>query len=152
MMTDMKRAIVTGAAGAIGGGARQRLLHDEYRVVGVDRDDAAGERLVKELDGGDRFRFVSADVSSEPDVERYVEVAKNQLGGVDAFFNNAGVEGAVIPITDYPTDAFDHVMAVNLRGTFLGLKHVMRAMASTGGAIVNTSSIAGLVAVGGMSA
>src|SRR5690349_11821491 len=83
MVTALKRAIVTGAAGVIGSAACRRLLHDEYRVVGIDHDEAAGDRLVKELDAGDRFCFVSADVSSEPDVERYVEVAKNQLGGVD---------------------------------------------------------------------
>jgi NAD(P)-dependent dehydrogenase (short-subunit alcohol dehydrogenase family) len=75
------------------------------------------------------------------------------LGGIDAFFNNAGIEGAVAPTTAYPTDTFDKVISVNLRGVFLGLKYVMAAMeANGGGAIVNTASIAGLVGVGGVSA
>jgi NAD(P)-dependent dehydrogenase (short-subunit alcohol dehydrogenase family) len=148
----MKRAIVTGAAGVIGRSACQRLLRDDYQVVGVDRDKDAGDRLAKEYDAGDRFWFVPADVTSEHDVERYVTVAKDQLGGIDAFFNNAGVEGSVNPIAQYPTDSFDDVIAVNVRGVFLGLKYVMQAMASSGGAIVNTSSVAGLVGVGGISA
>ena len=146
-------AVVTGAAGNIGEACCRRLLEDGYRVFGVDLDAAAGDRLVKELDAGDAFRFCSADVSSEGDVEAYVHEAVKQFGGIDAFFNNAGVEGAVSPIPTYPVETFDKLMSVNLRGVFLGLKYVMSVMGDHGGgAIVNTASIAGLVGVGGMSA
>ena len=73
------------------------------------------------------------------------------FGGIDAFFNNAGVEGLVAPIVSYPVDAFDRVIAVNLRGVFLGLKYVMAAMAQGGGgSIVNTASVAGLIGSPGL--
>src|SRR5215208_4756787 len=114
MMEQAKCAIVTGAAGNIGEACCRRLL-----------DAAAGDRLDKELDGGDAFRFWSADVSSESDVEAYVHEVVEQFGGIDAFFNNAGVEGAVSPIPTYPVETFDKLISVNLRGVFLGLKHVM---------------------------
>jgi len=75
------------------------------------------------------------------------------MGGVGAFFNNAGIEGTITPLTEQPVDAFDKVVAVNLRGVFLGLKHVMRHMAASGGgSIVNTASVAGLIGMGGLGA
>jgi NAD(P)-dependent dehydrogenase (short-subunit alcohol dehydrogenase family) len=147
------RAVVTGASGKIGEACCRRLLADGYRVVGVDIDAEAGERLAAGLDAGERFAYHAADVRSEAQVEGYVDAAVERMGGIDAFFNNAGVEGRVAPISAYPTDAFDELLSVNLRGVFLGLKYVMPAMqAGGGGAIVNTASIAGLVGVGGLSA
>ena len=70
-------------------------------------------------------------------------------GRVDLFANNAGVEGPVAPVTDYPDAAFDHVIAVNVRGVFLGLKHVLPRM-ERGGAVVNTASTAGLIGAAGL--
>jgi len=151
-MEQAKCAVVTGAAGTIGEASCRRLLEDGYRGLGVDRDATAADRLVKELDAGDAFRFCTADVSSERDVEDYVHEAVEQFDHIDAFFNNAGVEGAVSPIPTYPVDTFDQLISVNLRGVFLGLKHVMSVMGARGGAIVNTASIAGLVGFSGMSA
>jgi NAD(P)-dependent dehydrogenase (short-subunit alcohol dehydrogenase family) len=84
-------------------------------------------------------------------VEAYVQTAVREFGGIDGFFNNAGVEGVVAPMTSYPTDVFDQVVAVNLRGVFLGLKHVMAVMSQAGrGSIVNTASVAGLVGTAGI--
>ena len=75
----------------------------------------------------------------------YVAAALDAHGKVDALFNNAGVEGPVAPLVDYPTDDFDRVMAVNVRGVWLGLKHAGPAIAASGGgAIVNTASMAGV--------
>ena len=153
MVEQANRAVVTGACGNIGQACCRRLIVGGYQVLGVDLDPGAGDRLAKELDAGDDFRFCSADVSSENDVEAYVREAVEQFGGIDAFFNNAGVEGTVSPTTTYPTETFDKVLSVNVRGVFLGLKYVMALMgANGGGAIVNTGSIAGLVGVGGVSA
>ena len=153
MVEQAKRAVVTGAAGNIGQACCRRLIGGGYQVLGVDLDPGAGDRLAKELDAGDQFRFYAADVTSENEVEAYAREAVEQFGGVDAFFNNAGIEGAASPTTTYPTETFDKVLSVNVRGVFLGLKYVMDVMgANGGGAIVNTGSIAGLVGVGGFSA
>ena len=84
-------------------------------------------------------------------MESYVEAARERFGGIDCFFNNAGIEGLVTPLTEYPQDDFDRVLGVNVRGVWLGLKHVGAAMREQdrGGAIVNSSSVAGLGGVPG---
>jgi NAD(P)-dependent dehydrogenase (short-subunit alcohol dehydrogenase family) len=84
-----------------------------------------------------------ADVTQAADVEAYVDDVLREHGRIDAFFNNAGSEGPVAPLAEYPIDAFDQVIAVNLRGVFLGLRFVLPAMQRQGsGAIVNTGSLA----------
>jgi NAD(P)-dependent dehydrogenase (short-subunit alcohol dehydrogenase family) len=96
---------------------------------------------------------VAADVSDATQVEAYVRRAMEAFGRIDVFFNNAGIEGAVGPIVDYPVEMFDKVMAVNVRGVFLGLKYVIPAMAKGGGgSIVITSSLGGLRGVPKLSA
>ena len=88
---------------------------------------------------------VAADVTDPAQVEAYVQATLARHGRLDVFFNNAGIEGAVAPIVDYPLEVFDKVMAVNVRGVFLGLKYVIPAMAKGGGgSIVITSSLGGL--------
>ena len=152
-MADARGIVVTGAAGHIGAACCRRLLDAGHRLVAVDLDEAAGKALVDNLDGGDRVTFVTADVTDEDAVAGYVAAATDRLGKIDGFFNNAGIEGTVAPIPAYPTEVFDRVVAVNLRGVFLGLKHVMGAMAGTGGGvIVNTASVAGLIGNAGISA
>ncbi|MDP7548239.1 MAG: SDR family oxidoreductase, partial [Alphaproteobacteria bacterium] len=85
--------------------------------------------------------------------QAYVAAAVEQFGGVDIALLNAGIEGRVTPIAEYAEEMFDKVMAVNVRGVFLGLKYVMPAMGTRGGgSIVITSSTAGIRATGGMSA
>jgi len=101
----------------------------------VERVEAAGGQAIA----------VEADVSLATDVQRYVELAKQQCGGVDCFFNNAGIEGWVGPSTEYPEDVFDKVLAVNVKGVWLGMKYVVPALRERGGgSIVNTASVAGL--------
>ena len=154
LMSDAQGIVVTGAAGEIGTACCRRLLEAGHRLVAVDLDEAAGKTLLEALDGGDRITFVAADVTDEDAVAGYAAEATARLGRIDGFFNNAGVEGAVAPIPAYPTDVFDRVLAVNVRGVFLGLKYVMAAMAADGGggAIVNTASVAGLIGNPGISA
>ena len=78
-------------------------------------------------------------------MERYTALAARRFGGIDCLFNNAGIEGVVRPLTEYPEDVFDRVIAVNLKGVWLGMKHVAPVMRERGGgAIVNTASTAGL--------
>jgi 3alpha(or 20beta)-hydroxysteroid dehydrogenase len=151
MVDRSKRAIVTGAGGVIGKACCRQLLEDGYRVLAVDIDKEAGAALLDELGGGDSLVFESADVTNEADVEGYVRRAFDLGDGIDGFFNNAGIEGTVAPIVSMPVEIFDNVVAVNLRGVFLGLKHVMPAMAAGGGgSVVNTASVAGLVGAPGI--
>jgi NAD(P)-dependent dehydrogenase (short-subunit alcohol dehydrogenase family) len=88
---------------------------------------------------------VEADVTQAADVRRYVAAARDRFGGIDVFFNNAGILGAISPLVDYPEETFDRVMAVNVKSVWLGLKLVgPELIARGGGAIVNTASEAGL--------
>jgi NAD(P)-dependent dehydrogenase (short-subunit alcohol dehydrogenase family) len=140
---DGQVGIVTGGAGGLGKALATRLLADGARVVLVDRDEVALERAAEELGS---VTTIAADVTEERDVVHYVRRTVTEHGRVDLFFNNAGVEGQMGRIVDTEVAEFDRVLAVNVRGVFLGLREVLRAMEfqQTGGAIVNTASIAGL--------
>jgi len=146
-----KRAVITGAAGGIGEVVAQRFADEGARLVLVDVDQAKVNELAARL-GSDIAHAVAADVSNEEAVRGYVETAVRTLGGIDVFLNNAGIEGHVAPTPDYPTDMFDQVMAVNVRGAFLGMKYVMPHMKANGGSIVITSSVAGQMGTPGISA
>jgi NAD(P)-dependent dehydrogenase (short-subunit alcohol dehydrogenase family) len=140
---DGRTAIVTGAAGDIGQAVVRRLAACGTAVLAVDVD---GDRLAATF-GPERatIRTHVADVSDGAAVRGYVDAALELgTGGIDAFFNNAGIEGPVASIVDYPEDDFDRVCAVNQRGIFLGLRYVAPHMPK-GGAIVNTSSTGGLI-------
>ena len=141
-----KVAIVTGAAGGIGRAAAVRLAAEGARVVAVDLPASDLDGTVHAVaDAGGEAIAAPADVTRRADHERYAREAVERFGGIDAFFNNAGIEGAVAPLAEYPEDVFDRVMAVNVKGVWLGLRAVIGAMrARGGGAIVNTASTAGL--------
>jgi NAD(P)-dependent dehydrogenase (short-subunit alcohol dehydrogenase family) len=139
-----KVAVITGGAGGIGRATGRLFAEAGARVLLVDLDEAALERAVREI-GGDRVSGAVADVTQADQVQRYVRTAIERYGGLDVFFANAGIEGAVAPITDYPDEVFDQVIAVNVRGVWLGLKHAMAEMQRRGGgSIIITSSIAGV--------
>lgn len=145
---DGRVALVTGAAGEIGSATAALLASRGARVVAADLAGADWSRLRAAVPGA---QVVHADMTDEASVAAMVAAALADGGRIDAFFNNAGVEGPIAPIADYPADDFRRVMAVNVEGVFLGLKHVMPAMLAAGaGAIVNTSSVAGLGGAPGM--
>ena len=143
-------AIVTGGAGGIGSAVARRLLQDGARVALVDRDAALLEKA-REL--GSVLTIV-ADVSQAEDVAAYVGRTLEHFGRIDLLFNNAGIEGRVANIVDSDVADFDKVMAVNVRGVYLGLREVLRVLQrqGDGGAIVNTASIAGLRGAAGIAA
>jgi NAD(P)-dependent dehydrogenase (short-subunit alcohol dehydrogenase family) len=87
----------------------------------------------------------------QKDVERYVTETINLFGKIDVFFNNAGIEGSVKPITEYPEDVFDKVISVNVKGNWLGNKYVLPHMVD-GGSIIMTSSVAGISGFANLSA
>jgi NAD(P)-dependent dehydrogenase (short-subunit alcohol dehydrogenase family) len=138
-------AIVTGAAGGIGRATCVALGSRGARVVAVDRDEAGlGATADAVEEAGGVVSTTVADVRRGEDVRGYVSHAREQFGGsIDAFFNNAGIEGRLEPITECSEENFDAVIAVNLRGVFLGLRHVLPVMVEQGsGAVVSTASIA----------
>ena len=148
---DGRTAIVTGAGGEIGRSLSLRLARDGARVLAVDRDPGGLDATVAAIEEeGGTARGHVADVTDAEAVAAYAEAgARLGEGRIDLFANNAGVEGPVAPVTDYPDAAFDHVIAVNVRGVFLGLKHVLPRM-ERGGAVVNTASTAGLIGAAGL--
>lgn len=143
-----KIAIVTGGAMGIGE-AHCRLLADEgANVVICDISDDVGNALADEIGA----TYLHLDVSDEENWTRVVDEVTNTLGNIDILVNNAGI-GASTPIATASTADWDRVIAVNLTGTFFGMRAVAASMkAAGGGAIVNTSSVAGLVGTGGISA
>jgi NAD(P)-dependent dehydrogenase (short-subunit alcohol dehydrogenase family) len=116
-------------------------------VLAVDRDEGNGRGTVDLVAGaGGTARFVRANVTRADDVQAYVAAAMVAWGRIDIFMNNAGWQGPVGPLVDCPDDAFDAVMAVNVRGVFLGLKHVLPVMTGQKrGAVVNTASLGSVV-------
>lgn len=142
-----KVVVITGAANGIGRAAALRFASEGARVVAVDiQPEPLAETLalVGEADG--TAIGVQADVSRAADFARVANEATAHFGGVDCFFNNAGIEGPVTPFLDYPEEMFDRVLAVNVKGVWLGIRAFAPLMrARGGGAIVNTASIAGLI-------
>jgi NAD(P)-dependent dehydrogenase (short-subunit alcohol dehydrogenase family) len=143
---DGKVAVVTGAAGIIGTAAMRLLAERGARIVAVDRKERELQAAIRELPEAAEALAVPADVSSEDEVADYVRAAVEKFGTIDAFYNNAGIEGDIAPITKYPLETFRRVLDVNVVGVFLGLKHVLPVMLKQNrGSIINTASIAGLI-------
>jgi NAD(P)-dependent dehydrogenase (short-subunit alcohol dehydrogenase family) len=144
---DGKVAIVTGAAGGIGRASAQELTRWGVKVVLVDIQEELLEKTVGELRaGGADVAGFHADVSTEEGVDGYVEFAQDTYGTIDLFHNNAALEGPFMPVQEYDVEVFDRLVAVNVRGVFLGLRGVLPVLlAKDSGAIVNTSSIASWV-------
>jgi 3alpha(or 20beta)-hydroxysteroid dehydrogenase len=135
-----KVGVVTGAANGFGEAVAERLVADGASVVLVDVNDKVRE-VASRLGG----LGVVADVTRPEDVARYVQEAVSAFGRIDLFFNNAGIEGPRGSFGDLSIEDFDRVLNVNVRGVWLGLHEVMPVMErSGGGAIVNTSSQAGI--------
>jgi 3alpha(or 20beta)-hydroxysteroid dehydrogenase len=141
-----KVALITGAAGGIGRAAAVRFASEGAQVGLVDLSaEGLRETLAAVEQAGGRGVTVRADVTRADEVTRYASTVADRLGGVDCFFNNAGILGEVRRLVDYPEEVFDRVMAVNVKGVWLGMKTVAPLLrARGGGAIVNTASIAGL--------
>jgi NAD(P)-dependent dehydrogenase (short-subunit alcohol dehydrogenase family) len=140
-----KVAIITGASGGIGRATAKRLASEGASLLLTDLAGPGLDESAHEARGAARIQTLAVDVSREDDVKRMVEAAVAGFGGLDFLVNNAGIEGAVCPIEEYPVDTFDKVLAVNVRGVFLGVKHAAPALRRRdGGAIVNLASVAGL--------
>jgi NAD(P)-dependent dehydrogenase (short-subunit alcohol dehydrogenase family) len=139
-----KVAIVTGGAGGLGSASARRLSEEGCKVVVVDRDGDGARRIAGELPG--ESDWVAADVASEDDVEGYLDAATRRFGRIDLHHINAGIPGSTDGFADLDVAEFDRVMAVNVRGVFLGLRGAFRQYRRqrTVGTVVLTASIASL--------
>jgi NAD(P)-dependent dehydrogenase (short-subunit alcohol dehydrogenase family) len=149
-----KVALVTGGSSGIGRATAQIFAREGAKVVVADVVVEGGEETVRLINaaGGEAI-FVKTDVAQSADVEAMVKKAVETYGRLDCAFNNAGIEGALQPTSEYDESVWDRVLSINLRGLWLCMKAELRQMLSQGsGAIVNTASAAGLVAVPGLSA
>src|SRR5262245_891112 len=143
---DGRTAVVTGAAGVIGAATIRLLAERGAKIVAVDRRTEDLKAAIRDLPASSEALAVAADVTVEDDATSYVGAAVDRFGTIDVFYNNAGIEGEVKPITDYSLEAFRRVIDVNVIGVFLGLKHVLAVMLKQNrGSIINTASIAGVI-------
>ena len=145
-----KTCIVTGAAGSLGAASARRFVAEGARVMLVDRDRGGLDAILKALPEG-RATAMLADVTSARDTTAYVEATMARWGPIDVLFSNAGISGVIRPVTDYPEEVFDQVLAVNLKGSFLACKHGLPRMRD-GGSIVMTSSVVGVTSDPGIAA
>lgn len=139
---ENKVAVITGGSGAIGSTTAKLFLQEGAKVVLVDINEEALNSTKSSLDS-ENVSIFKANVTNAEEVQGYVNHTVETFGKIDIFFNNAGVEGIVKPITEYPEEEFDKVININIKGVWLGMKYVLPQM-NEGGSIINTSSVAGL--------
>lgn len=151
-MTDRlkgKVAVITGGGSGIGRATALKFLDEGAAVVVADINITTGNETVALARKRDysEIRFIRADVSRESDVKACIDLAIAEFGRIDCVFNNAGLGGAVGPLTDITVEDWDFTMAMLLRSVFLGLKHGARALKAQGqgGSLISTASIAGLI-------
>lgn len=146
-----KVALVTGGNVGLGRAAALAFAREGAKVVIGNRDVDGGNAAVEEIRGaGGEATFLRTDVSRAEDVAAFVEHAVATYGGVDVAFNNAGIEGDVGPTTELTEENLDRVLAINVRGVWLCMKHqIPRMLERGGGSIVNNSSVAGLIGLPG---
>ena len=142
-----KVALITGGNAGIGRATAIEFAKQGAKIVVSGRREKEGRDVVAELKalGGEAI-FVKTDVSQERDVKAMIEQTLATFGRLDCAFNNAGIEQALTPLPDQTEETYDQIMDINVKGVWLSLKHEIPAMLKTGGgAIVNTSSVGGLI-------
>lgn len=138
-----KVCVVTGGGGSMGLAAARALLEEGGRVLLVGRTWEKLAAAVASLDAGaDVLDTITADVADTAETQRYLDRAVARWGNLDVIFSHAGISGVIAPVTEYPEDVFDAVMATNVRGSFLACKYGLPLM-NDGGSIIITSSIMG---------
>ena len=138
---------MTGGAGSLGLASARALLAEGAKVMLVDIDADKLAHAVREL-GTDRAAFVAANVTDAAQTRKYVDDTVARWGKIDVLFSNAGNDGPLMPITEYPEELFDRIMATHVRGGFLACKYTIPQM-NDGGSIIITSSIVGIKGVPG---
>jgi len=154
MRLEGKVAVITGGASGMGLASAMRFLAEGAQVVIADYNSETGEAALKDAGAagyGESASFIRTDVAREEDVIAMLEHAVGRFGHLDVVFNNAGVGGAIGPVTETSVEDWDYTFDVLAKGVFLGIKHAARIMRkqNSGGSIINTASIAGLSGDGG---
>lgn len=140
-----KVALVTGGGSGIGRAASLRLAIEGAAVVVADLDEASATRTVALIEqSGGRALAIRADIASEADNDAMFDAAQTTFGGIDLAYLNAGMLQPYVPLEQVTTEMFDRVLAVNLRGTFLGVKRAQARLRPGGGCVV-TASAAGII-------
>jgi NAD(P)-dependent dehydrogenase (short-subunit alcohol dehydrogenase family) len=147
MMLKNKVVLVTGGTSGIGKATALALGVAGAKVVFSGRRDAEGEKTAKLIrETGAECLYVPSDASNEEEIKALVQKTVETYGRLDCAFNNVGNEGFIKPLHEQSSEDFDRLMAINVRGLFLCMKYEIQQMLSQeSGAIVNNSSIAGLV-------
>ena len=141
-----KVCVVTGGAGSIGLASAKLLLEEGAKVMLTDLSEAALKEAATRIGGGSdaaNIAWCAADVTKSDQVRNAIALAVSRFGKIDVLFSNAGNFGTVAPISEYPEDVFDSVIAVHVKGAFLAAKHAVPHM-NDGGSIIITSSIVGV--------
>lgn len=141
-----KVALLTGGTSGIGLAVAQQLAARGVRVVLAGRDPQQGQPAAQALGDPAKALFVQADVSNESQVQALVQRTLAQYGRLDFVFNNAGTEGTPGPLPETTAESLEDILATNVKGTLLVLKHVLPPLLAQGsGTIVNTASFIGTV-------
>jgi NAD(P)-dependent dehydrogenase (short-subunit alcohol dehydrogenase family) len=145
-----KVAVVTGAGSGIGAATTEAFHAEGAKVVAADISGQQ-EQVAQKL--GDGCLAVHCDVSKSEDVRNALAAALDTFGSLNVIVNNAGIDGPVAPFAEYSEEDFDHVWSINGRGVFLGMRYgIPILLEQGGGSIINTASMAAIVAFPGMNA
>jgi NAD(P)-dependent dehydrogenase (short-subunit alcohol dehydrogenase family) len=145
---DGKVALITGGASGIGEATVKLFVEEGAEVIVADVQDEKGKALSESL--GSAAAYTHTDVSSESDVKGAVDAAVSSFGRLDCIFNNAGIGQGFIPVEEIENADYERIVAINLGGVFLGMKHAAPVMKRQGGgSIINTASVAGILAGNG---
>jgi NAD(P)-dependent dehydrogenase (short-subunit alcohol dehydrogenase family) len=140
---ESKTVVITGGAGGIGKATAQKMIKEGAKVLITDLDKEGLKKVSEEINSPDLF-YIAADVTDENQVKTYAQKAKELFGHIDVFFNNAGIEGEVKPLDEYPLDVYHKIIEVNINGVYYGLRHIFPLMKEKGGSVIITSSVAGM--------
>jgi 3-oxoacyl-[acyl-carrier protein] reductase len=146
-----KVALITGAGSGMGRVGALLFALEGAKVAAADVDQRAAARTALEIEAAGGIAIaLGADVSKAEDAESMVAATAEKLGAPDILYNNAGIEGESAFMAQLSEEAFDRVIAVNLRGVWLGMKYALpHMMKKGGGSIINVASVAGMVAIRG---
>ena len=144
---DGNVVLVTGGGVGIGRTTAIAFAREGAKVVIGNRNVESGGEVVKTIqDAGGEASFLRTDVESEDDIKALVDHAVSHYGKLDVAFNNAGIEGLIAPLAEQTDDNYRSVMDINVRGVWLSMKYqIPQMLKAGGGAIVNNSSVAGLI-------
>lgn len=147
-----KVCVITGAAGSLGLASTEAMLAEGAKVLLVDRTNQQLAEASKSLARyAERFAVCAANVADVLETQKYINEAVKQFGKIDVLFSNAGISGVIAPISEYPDEVFDQVIAVNVRASFLAIKYAQPHM-NDGGSIIVTSSVVGVTSDPGICA